>query len=82
MEKDMKDKFQYGLASLVVGGFFLTLAGLLFIIVPAGNEKALDIALGALVAGFSGVLGYFFGSSKGSAEKNDIIAGNIAENKE
>lgn len=75
MDKDKKDLFQYALAALIVGGFFLVLGGLLFVIVPSGNEKALDITLGALVAGFSGVLGYFFGSSKGSSEKDAIIAG-------
>ncbi len=75
MDKNAKDVAQYILAGVVVLGYFLFLYGLLYIVVPVGNEKAIDIALGALVAGFSGVLGYFFGSSKGSSEKNDIIAG-------
>jgi hypothetical protein len=74
MDKSTKDIFQYSLAALVVLGFFIVLGGLLVSAVPADNKSALDIALGALVAGFTGVLGYFFGSSKGSSEKNDMLA--------
>jgi len=76
MEKDLKDKFQYALAAFIVLGFFAILGGLLMWAVPTENKDALNISLGALVGGFSAVLGYFFGSSKGSSEKNDIIAGN------
>lgn len=78
MEKATKDKFQYWLAAFIVGGFFGVLLGLLTTSVPAENKDALNIALGSLVGGFSAVLGYFFGSSKGSSEKNDIIAGQSA----
>lgn len=74
MDKHSKDWFQYGLAAIIVGGFFVVLAGLILMAVPTENKDALNIALGALVAGFSAVLGYFFGSSKGSSEKNEIIA--------
>lgn len=75
MDKGTKDALQYGLAGVIVFGFFLVLGGLIFYAVPPENKDALNIALGALVGGFSGVLGYFFGSSKGSSEKNDIISG-------
>lgn len=74
MDKDLKDKFQYGLGAVIVLGFFVLLAGLLFVAVPAQNEKAFDIMLGILSMGVGSVIGYFYGSSKGSSEKNDIIA--------
>jgi uncharacterized membrane protein YedE/YeeE len=74
MEKHSKDQFQYALAAIVVAGFFAVLAGLLIWSVPAENKSSLDIAIGALVAGLGTVLGYFFGSSKGSSEKNDLLA--------
>lgn len=74
MDKNTKDQFQYGLAVVIVAGFFATLGGLIMLAVPADNKDALNIALGALVAGFSGVLGYFFGSSKGSSEKTDLLS--------
>lgn len=76
MEKTTKDWFQYGLAALIVLGFFIVLGGLLYSAVPTENKDALNIALGALVAGFTGVLGYFFGSSKGSSEKNEMLSAN------
>ncbi len=74
MDKDLKDKFQYGLGALMVLGFFLLLGGLLFLPVPASNEKAFDIMLGILSGGVGTVIGYFYGSSKGSAEKTDLMA--------
>lgn len=73
MEKSTKDQFQYALAAFIVLGFFMVLGALIVMAVPTENQSALNISLGALVAGFSAVLGYFFGSSKGSAEKNDMI---------
>ena len=74
MDKDMKDKFQYGLGAFIVGGFFLLLGGLLVIPVPVTNEKSFDIMLGILAGGVGAVIGYFYGSSKGSSEKNEIIS--------
>lgn len=75
MDKDLKDKFQYGLGAVIVLGFFLLLGGLLFFAVPAENVSAFNIMLGILSGGVGTVVGYFYGSSKGSSEKNEIIAG-------
>lgn len=75
MDKDMKDKFQYALGALIVLGFFLLLGGLLFFSVPVQNANAFNIMLGILSGGVGTVIGYFYGSSKGSSEKNDILAG-------
>lgn len=74
MDKNAKDIYQYALGGVIVLGFFFLLGGLLYIPVPAANEKSFDIMLGILSAGVGAVIGYFYGSSKGSAEKNDIIA--------
>ena len=64
------------LASLVVIGFFGCL--IVMMINPEAlkesNREAVMIMVGALVAGFSGLMGYFFGSSAGSAKKTEIIA--------
>ena len=38
-----------------------------------GNNPVLDILFGGLVSGFATVLGYFFGSSKGSADKTHLL---------
>lgn len=75
MEKTHKDYFQYGLAALVTLGFFTVLFLLVFYPVPDQNKEALNITLGALVGSFSGgIIGYFFGSSKGSSEKTELLA--------
>jgi membrane protein YqaA with SNARE-associated domain len=75
MDKTQKDIFQYALAAVVVVGFFAVLGALVFWPVPVENKDALNIMLGALVGAFSGgVIGYFFGSSKGSSEKTELMA--------
>ena len=40
---------------------------------PSSNA-VVNLLFGGLVSGFATVLGYFFGSSKGSAEKNALLA--------
>ena len=77
MDKNAKDIFQYALGATITIGFFVTLYILATHETPAGNKDAINIILGALVSAFTGgVVGYFFGSSKGSSEKNDLISGN------
>jgi hypothetical protein len=69
-----RDIFQYALGATIVLCFFLASYLLIFNAVPEANSKLLDILFGALVAQFINVVGYFYGSSKGSADKTDIIA--------
>ena len=61
------------LGILIILGFFGTLAILFLYKVPAENQHLLDISLGTLLSSFSMIVGYFYGSSKGSADKNDMI---------
>lgn len=68
-----KDYFMYGLGALIVIGFFVILGLLILIEMPASNEKMLYMVIGVLMAKFGEVVSYFYGSSKGSADKNDII---------
>jgi hypothetical protein len=64
------------LASLVVIGFFGCLLALL--INPETlsdlNREPIMLMIGALIAAFSGLMGYFFGSSAGSARKTNLLA--------
>jgi len=62
------------LAAIVVIGFFALLYFFVFIGIPVQNEALLNIAVGALIGSFTSVIGYFFGSSAGSANKTDIMA--------
>jgi len=63
------------LAYGVTAGFFGVLACLLFADLPGGTRDVLNIMLGALGAGWTQVISYYFGSSVGSARKNELLAG-------
>ena len=71
-----KQIFQYALGALVAVGLYWITYLLIMKAAPESNKDALLIVLGVLAAAFANVVGYFFGSSKGSSDKNDIIANN------
>jgi hypothetical protein len=62
------------LAAVIVTGFFTVLVFLMVYGVPEKGGDALLLLLGAVVAGFGQVNNYFFGSTKGSADKTALIA--------
>ena len=78
---DEKDQNLYQLAYIVVGAFFALTA--LLVIGHMGIAKELSeelgksplimMIVGGLISGFTQVLSYFFGSSKGSSDKNKVI---------
>lgn len=78
-----KDKDLYLMAYIVIGSFFAITLYLLYAIIRADPDtNAIDelkdhplamIIIGALISGFTQVLSYFFGSSKGSSDKNKIM---------
>lgn len=72
-EMAVRDATPRVLAYLIVGGFLATLAGLMFVQVPERAERPLDLMLGFLGGGVGAVLGYYFGSSRGSAAKTGLI---------
>ena len=69
-----RNLFLYIIAIVIVLATFSVIYLFVFYTVPESNKDALNIVLGALMGGFSLVLGYFFGSSKGSADKQEIMA--------
>ena len=71
--KSKKEIFQYTFAALITIVIFSLLALLIFREVPQGNQDVLNIVIGAIIGSYITVVSYFFGSSKGSADKNDII---------
>jgi len=71
-----KQIFQYALGALVAVGLYWITYLLIMKAAPESNKDALLIVLGVLAAAFANVVGYFFGSSKGSSDKNDIIVNN------
>jgi hypothetical protein len=65
--------FQYALGTVIVVAFFVLLYILIKHEVPQANSGLLNLIVGALLTSFATVVGYFFGSSKGSAEKDEQI---------
>jgi len=68
-----KEFYKYTLAGVIVIGFFALLVILILIVVPEPNKDLLNITVGTLLSSFSMIVGYFFGSSKSSDDKNEII---------
>jgi len=72
-----KDIFFYALGAIVVLGF-LTILGIKVI---KGNDPASEnLMLGALIGAFGTVVGYYYGSSSGSAKKDETIGSMIQQN--
>lgn len=73
--KDMKAKelYMYILGSIIVIGFFTTL---IFMISKDNYASEVNMIVGALIGSFITVVGFFYGSSKGSSDKNDILTRN------
>lgn len=63
----------YALAWLIVIGFFALTSLMYFHPIPPQSVGPINQLFGALVAGFAGVIGYFFGSSRGSAQKTEAM---------
>lgn len=63
------------LGGLIVVGFFVLLYLLIMAEVPERNKDLLNLVVGALIGSFATVVGYFYGSSAGSATKTEIMAG-------
>jgi len=64
----------YVLAWVIVSGFFGLTALMFFKAIPESSSQAVFMLFGGLVSGFTAVLQYFFGSSRGSAEKTKLMA--------
>lgn len=71
-----RDWFLYGLAGLIIVGFFALIAILMFVGMDTNSSPVVMVLFGALAALTSQVGNYFFGSSKGSADKTQMLAGN------
>ena len=68
--KQIKEIFMYALGALVTIGFF---AVLFYLIRQGTYESTINLAIGSLLGAFATIVGYFYGSSKGSSDKNELI---------
>jgi hypothetical protein len=73
MENKNKERYMYVLGGVIVMGFFGSIALLAVLEMPQGSKDAMLILLGALTSQFKDVGSYFFGSSKSSADKNEML---------
>lgn len=73
-EISVGDKTTRHLAYLITGGFFSVLAYMLVFEVQEASRDILNIMLGSLGASWTGVVAYYFGSNKGSAQKTELLA--------
>jgi hypothetical protein len=74
MKKELwKQIFQYALGALVAAGLFWVTYLLIMSPAPESNKDALLILVGVIAGQFANIVGYFFGSSKGSSDKTDIL---------
>ena len=71
--KNAKELYMYVLGAIIVIGFFICLYFLIEVEMPKANENMLYMVIGALEAKFSDVVSYFYGSSKGSADKTEHL---------
>ena len=73
-QAETKDKMPAVIALAALLGFFGILATMAFVELPDGAAQPFNVMLGALGTLVTQIGAYYFGSSSGSAKKNDIIA--------
>ena len=71
--KNTRDILMYVLGVVIVTGFFALLYILIYDAIPETNKEILNIVIGALIGSFTTVVGYFYGSSLGSKNKDEIL---------
>jgi hypothetical protein len=74
MNSKGKDIYMYILGAIIVIGSFIIVGMMIYHEVPAGSKDTINIAIGILLASAGSVVGYFYGSSKSSADKTDAMA--------
>jgi uncharacterized membrane protein len=74
VNKKIKDIFQYVLGTIIVVGFFTLLIVLVYKEIPIKNNDLLNLVVGSLIGSFTTIVGYFFGSSSGSVNKDETIS--------
>ena len=75
----IKEVYMYLLGAVVVALCFFLAYLLILTPVPDSNRDIINVAFGLILGWGGAVVGYFFGTSKSSAEKTKIIANGNGE---
>lgn len=82
MKAIIKDFYMYLLGAVVIALCFFLAYMLIITAVPESNRDIVTVAFG-IILGWGGlVVGYFFGTSKSSSDKTQIMAGVSAKEAE
>lgn len=76
MKTKGKELFMYILGALIAVGTFVLIGMLVVVVLKNPDTPLKDVlvmSIGSLLAAFAGVVNYFYGSSKGSADKSESI---------
>lgn len=73
MKELWKQIFQYALAAMIGAALIVVIILLIQHTIPAGNKDVLLVVVGVLASAFTAVVSYFFGSSKGSQAKDEML---------
>ena len=68
-----KDIYMYVLGGLISVGFFFVLVLLIYKPMPSDNRDIFYLIVGALISFEGVIINYFYGSSRGSAEKSEML---------
>ena len=68
-----KERYMYILGGFVVGFAVAVVVALVFYPVPDPNRDIVNVSLGTLLGMAVTVVSYFFGSSKSSADKTEML---------
>jgi hypothetical protein len=66
-------RFVYYLTMAVVGFVFLMVLALFFVNIPDENKTIIDMVVGIVIGGYTSIMAFYFGSSKGSKDKSSVI---------
>ncbi len=65
--------FLYALSALVILCFVSIIFAMIFHLVPESNSSLLNVLLGSFATMTVQIVNYFFGSSKGSSDKTEML---------
>ena len=70
-----KDTILYAFSIIIILATLVWFGMLMFVVIPEANKALLDTAAGVFLgSGWTQILNWWFGSSKGSADKTEIMA--------